>query len=109
MGKCKFRGGQVAQVVKNPANAGATGDMCLILQLGRSPGEEKGNPLQNSCLGIPMGRGAWRATTHGVAKSRPRLSTHAPCLVLCVLTWFSVFHLSLQGVCGHFCEPFFLS
>ena len=67
MGKCKFRGGQVAQVVKNPANAGATGDMCLILQLGRSPGEEKGNPLQNSCLGIPMGRGAWRATVHRVS------------------------------------------
>ena len=62
----------VAQVVKNPANAGATGDMCLILQLGRSPGEEKGNPLQNSCLGIPVGRGAWRATTHGVAKSQTR-------------------------------------
>ena len=26
---------------------------------GRSPGEEKGNPLQYSCLGNPMDRGAW--------------------------------------------------
>ena len=25
------------------------------------PGEGKGNPLQHSCLGNPMDRGAWRA------------------------------------------------
>ena len=41
---------------------------------GRSPGERNGNPLQYSCLGNPMDRGAWRATVHGVAKSRTRLS-----------------------------------
>ena len=28
-----------------------------------------GNPLQDSCLGNPMNRGAWWATVHGVAKS----------------------------------------
>ena len=28
------------------------------------------NPLQYSCLGDPMDRGAWRATVHGVAQSR---------------------------------------
>ena len=38
--------------------------------LGRSLGEENGNPLQYSCLGNPMGRGDWQATVHGVAKSR---------------------------------------
>ena len=27
----------------------------------RSPGEGNGNPLQQSCLGNPMDRGAWRA------------------------------------------------
>ena len=27
-----------------------------------------GNPLQYSCLGNPMDRGAWQATVHGVAK-----------------------------------------
>ena len=32
------------------------------------------NPLQYSCLENPMDRGAWRATVHGVAKSRIRLS-----------------------------------
>jgi len=29
-----------------------------------------GNPLQYSCLGNPMDRGAWQATVHGVAKSQ---------------------------------------
>ena len=32
------------------------------------------NPLQDSCLGNPMDRGAWRATVHRVSKSRTRLS-----------------------------------
>ena len=50
------------------------GDLSLILGLGRSPGEGNGNPLQNSCLDNPMDRGAWRATVHGVTKSRTRLS-----------------------------------
>ena len=40
----------------------------LILGSGRSPGEGNGNPLQYSCLGHPMFRGAWWATVHGVAK-----------------------------------------
>ena len=44
-------------MVENPpANAG---DVGLIHGLGRSPGEGNGNPLQNSCLGNPMDRGAW--------------------------------------------------
>ena len=53
-------------VVKNlPANAG---DMGLSPGLGRYPGERNGNPLQYSCLGNSMDRGAWWATVHGVAK-----------------------------------------
>ena len=52
--------------VKNPsANVGDTG---LIPRSGRSPGEGSGSPLQYSCLGNPMDRGAWWATVHGVAK-----------------------------------------
>ena len=52
-----FLGGSV---VKNPpANAGRAGS---IPGLGRSPGEGNGNPLQCSCLGNPMDRGAWQAT-----------------------------------------------
>ena len=34
----------------------------------RSPGEEKGNPLQHFCLENPMDRGAWQDTVHAVAK-----------------------------------------
>ena len=33
-----------------------------------------GNPLQYSCLGNLMDRGAWWATVYGVAKSQTRLS-----------------------------------
>ena len=44
------------------------GDPGWILGSGRSPGEGNSNPLQHSCLGNPMDRGAWRATVHGVTK-----------------------------------------
>ena len=37
-------------------------------------GEGNGIPLQYSCLGNPMGGGAWLAAVHGVAKSWTRLS-----------------------------------
>ena len=37
-------------------------------------GEGDGTPLQHSCLGNPMGGGAWWAAVHGAAKSRTRLS-----------------------------------
>ena len=58
----------MAQLVKNlPASAGDTG---LIPGLGKSPGGGNGNPLQYSCLDNPMDRGAWRATLHGITKSR---------------------------------------
>ena len=50
------------------------GDLSSIPGLGRFPGGGHGNPLQYSCWRIPMERGAWWATVHGVAKSRTRLS-----------------------------------
>ena len=39
-----------------------------------SPGEGNGNPLQHSCLGNPMNRGAWWATVLGVTKSQTQLT-----------------------------------
>ena len=67
-----FSGGSV---IKNPpAKAGDLRDTGLIPGSGRSPGEENGNPLQYSCLENSIHRGAWRATVHGVAKSRTGLS-----------------------------------
>ena len=50
------------------------GDLGSIPGSGRSPGEGNVNPLQYYCLENPMDRGAWKATAHGVAKSRTRLS-----------------------------------
>ena len=52
------------------------GNLGLISELGRSPGEGNGNPLQYSCLENPMDRGACQATIHGVAKSQTGLGTH---------------------------------
>ena len=67
-----FPGGSV---VKNlPANAGDIGDEGSIPGPGRSSGRGDGNPVQYSCLGNPVDRGAWRATVHGVSKNRTRLS-----------------------------------
>ena len=56
-----------------PANAG---DARLVPWSGRSLGKGSANPLQYSCLGNPMNRGAWGATVHEVTKSRTRLSPH---------------------------------
>ena len=45
------------------------GDPGSIPELGRSPGEENGNPLQYSCLENSMDREAWRASVHEVTES----------------------------------------
>ena len=39
-----------------------SGDLCLIPELGRSPGEGNGYPLQYSGVKNSMDRGAWQAT-----------------------------------------------
>ena len=49
-------------------------DFGSIPGLGRSPGEGNGYPLQYSCLENSIGRRAWQATVHGVAKTRTGLS-----------------------------------
>ena len=66
-----FPGGSV---VKNPP----AGDLGSIPGLGKSPGEGNGSPLQYSCLGNPMDRGAWWATVHEVARVRHNLVTKPP-------------------------------
>ena len=64
-------------------SACSAGDAGSIPGLGRSPGEENGNPLQCLCLESLMDRGAWWAAVHGVTKSRARLSDQH--LHICVL------------------------
>ena len=65
----------MALVVKNlPVNAGDARDVVSVTGLGRPPGVGDGNLFQDSCLGNPMDRGAWRATVHGAAKIQTQLS-----------------------------------
>ena len=52
-----FRGGLVVE--NSPVNAREEGS---IPGSERFSGEEKGNPLQYSCLGNPIDSGAWWAT-----------------------------------------------
>ena len=81
-------------MVKNPpANAKDIRDTGSILELGRSPGEEHGNPLQCSCLENPMDGETWKATVHRVTKRQTllkQLSTqHAHSHVLMQVHIFS--------------------
>ena len=65
-----FWASQVLLVVKNPpANAGDVGDVGSIPGSGRSPGEEKGYPLQYSGLENSMD-----CIIHGVTKSQTQLN-----------------------------------
>ena len=55
------------------------GDLSLISELGRSPGDRNDNPLKYSCLENSMDRGAWRSTVHGFTKSRTQLKQFGTC------------------------------
>ena len=46
-------------------SAFSAGDPCSRPGPGRFPGDGSGNPLQYSCLGNSMNRGAWWTITHG--------------------------------------------
>ena len=62
-GLSELPGWVVAQLVENqPAMQETT---CRF----KPAGEGNGNPLQYSCQGNPMGRGAWQAIVHGIRKS----------------------------------------
>ena len=49
----------------NKESASNAGNLGLILESGRSPGEGNGDPLQYSCLENSRDRGAWQVTVHG--------------------------------------------
>ena len=60
---------QAALMVKNPpVNAGDLRDPGSTPGMGRSPGEENGDPLQYSCLKNSMDRGICQSTVHGVTE-----------------------------------------
>ena len=83
-----FPGG--SGVKESAYNAGdATGTTGLIPRSGRSPGEGNGTPLQYSCLGNPMDRGACWVTVHGVAESH--MTEH-----LSIVYWIMRYKLCLS-------------
>ena len=55
-------------------------------------GEGNGNPLQYSCLENPMGRRAWEAAVHRVAKSWTRLSGFTSLHFTSCLSELTVWH-----------------
>ena len=59
---------------ESACKAGDVIDLGLIPGSGRSSTGGNGNPLQYSCLGNPMDKGAWWTIVHGVAKNRTQLS-----------------------------------
>ena len=58
---------------ESACNAVAAWNMGLIPGSERFPGGRNGNPLQYSCLGNPMDRGAWQAKVHEIAKGWTQL------------------------------------
>ena len=80
--------------ISGKGSVGDAKDMSLMLGLGRVSGEGNGNPLQYSCLGNPMDRGAWWASPSVVEESDEAEHT-------CPLALEgSTRHLSLQSL-GH--------
>ena len=58
---------------ESACDAEDAGDVGSAPRSGRSSGGGHGNPLQYSCLGNLMDRGAWRAAVRRVAKSWTQL------------------------------------
>ena len=80
-----FPGGSV---VKNAAASAR--EIYSIPWLGTPAGGGNGNPLQYSCLGNPMDRGAWRATVMGSQRAvqhwvteHTHTHTHTPVVYIC--------------------------
>ena len=59
----------MVQWVKDQAAMQETQEMWFEPWVGKIPWRRKWQPLQQSCLGNPMDRGAWRATVHAAAES----------------------------------------
>ena len=63
---------------------------------GRPSREGNGNPLQNSCLGNPMDRGAWQGTIHGVTKVGYYWATKPPPLWKTVWSFLKELNIELS-------------
>ena len=63
-------------------SACSTGDPDSISGLGKLLEEGNGNPLQYSCLEIPMDRGAWQATVYGMGRVGHDFLVTKPLLII---------------------------
>ena len=89
-----FYGGSASLVPGFPGGSDSKASTRNAGDLGRSPGEGNGNPLQYSCLENAMDGGGWWATVHGVAKSQTQLSDFT-------LVWYQwLFHDQKQKFSG---------
>ena len=77
-------------MVKNPpTNAGESRDVEFDPWIEMTPLGGNSNPLQYSCLGNPMDRGAWWATVHGVSRSQTQLNTqHSLYSYVCIYVYY---------------------
>ena len=102
---------QVVLVVNLLANTGDKRNTGLIPGLGRSPVKGNGNPLQYSCLGNPIDRGAWWVTVHGVTKSQTQLkwlSMHTQAAIQNHNNSKYIYRLLVGGICFQWarkCNP----
>ena len=75
----RYEGFPGSAVVKNPFASARDGrDSSSIPGLGRSPGEGNVNPFQYSCLGNPMGSGAWWDKSMGFQRVGHDLGIKSP-------------------------------
>ena len=98
-----FPGG--SEIKHPPALQGTiynAGDIDSIPGLGRFPREGNGNPLQYSCLGNSMDRGAWQATVHGITRVRHGLVTKSLPSTLHIILFLKS---SLTDVGAHYQVP----
>ena len=68
-----FLESQVPLVVKNHTCQCRKHEIRGPSWVGMIPRKGNGNPLQYSCLGNPMDRGAWQTVVHRITQSRTRL------------------------------------
>ena len=75
---------------ESAASAGDAGDMGSTPGLGRSPGGGNDNPLQYSCLRIPVDRRAWWVTVLGAVKRQTRLKQLSVQRFLLIVNYFNL-------------------
>ena len=72
----------------------SVGDAGFIPGSERSHGEGSGSPLQYSCLGNPMDRGAWQTIVHGVIRVGHYLVTKQQQIINC--SPHGVYHICMR-------------